>query len=80
VSFYIKPVDGLQLPEIMQWLKQTSTGHTLTKHSHTIPYRKKHVNTFSIFFELFFTFSPLLPKHLFRCFANMPKAVRPACR
>jgi REP element-mobilizing transposase RayT len=23
VSFYIKPVDGLQLPEIMQWLKQT---------------------------------------------------------
>jgi REP element-mobilizing transposase RayT len=23
VSFYIKPADGLQLPEIMQWLKQT---------------------------------------------------------
>jgi hypothetical protein len=23
VSFYIKPVDGLQLPEIMQWIKQT---------------------------------------------------------
>jgi hypothetical protein len=23
VSFYIKPVDGLELPEIMQWLKQT---------------------------------------------------------
>jgi REP element-mobilizing transposase RayT len=23
VSFYIKPADGLQLPEIMQWIKQT---------------------------------------------------------
>jgi hypothetical protein len=23
VSFYIKPADGLQLPEIMQWVKQT---------------------------------------------------------
>jgi hypothetical protein len=23
VSFYIKPDDGLQLPEIMQWIKQT---------------------------------------------------------
>ncbi|MDR1095760.1 MAG: transposase [Spirochaetaceae bacterium] len=23
VSFYIKPADGFQLPEIMQWLKQT---------------------------------------------------------
>jgi REP element-mobilizing transposase RayT len=23
VSFYIKPVNGFQLPEIMQWLKQT---------------------------------------------------------
>jgi hypothetical protein len=23
VSFYIKPVDGFRLPEIMQWLKQT---------------------------------------------------------
>jgi hypothetical protein len=23
VSFYIKPVDGFQLPEIMQWIKQT---------------------------------------------------------
>jgi REP element-mobilizing transposase RayT len=23
VSFYIKPADGLMLPEIMQWLKQT---------------------------------------------------------
>jgi hypothetical protein len=23
VMFYIKPVDGLQLPEIMQWIKQT---------------------------------------------------------
>jgi hypothetical protein len=23
VSFYIKPGDGLQLPEIMQWIKQT---------------------------------------------------------
>jgi hypothetical protein len=23
VSFYIKPADGLRLPEIMQWLKQT---------------------------------------------------------
>jgi REP element-mobilizing transposase RayT len=23
VSFYIRPVDGFQLPEIMQWLKQT---------------------------------------------------------
>jgi REP element-mobilizing transposase RayT len=23
VSFYIRPVNGLQLPEIMQWLKQT---------------------------------------------------------
>jgi REP element-mobilizing transposase RayT len=23
VSFYIKPADGLELPEIMQWLKQT---------------------------------------------------------
>jgi hypothetical protein len=23
VSFYIKPVDGLQQPEIMQWIKQT---------------------------------------------------------
>ncbi|MDR1095904.1 MAG: transposase, partial [Spirochaetaceae bacterium] len=23
VSFFIKPVDGLQLPEIMQWIKQT---------------------------------------------------------
>jgi hypothetical protein len=22
VSFYIKPADGLQLPEIMQWIKQ----------------------------------------------------------
>jgi REP element-mobilizing transposase RayT len=23
VNFYIKPADGLQLPEIMQWIKQT---------------------------------------------------------
>jgi hypothetical protein len=23
VSFYIKPADGLELPEIMQWIKQT---------------------------------------------------------
>jgi hypothetical protein len=23
LSFYIKPADGLQLPEIMQWVKQT---------------------------------------------------------
>jgi hypothetical protein len=23
VSFYIRPVNGLQLPEIMQWIKQT---------------------------------------------------------
>jgi hypothetical protein len=23
VSFYIKPADGFQLPEIMQWIKQT---------------------------------------------------------
>jgi hypothetical protein len=23
VSFYIKPVDGFELPEIMQWIKQT---------------------------------------------------------
>ncbi|MDR1096218.1 MAG: transposase, partial [Spirochaetaceae bacterium] len=23
VTFYIKPADGFQLPEIMQWLKQT---------------------------------------------------------
>jgi hypothetical protein len=23
VSFFIKPADGLQLPEIMQWIKQT---------------------------------------------------------
>ncbi|MDR1094842.1 MAG: transposase [Spirochaetaceae bacterium] len=23
VSFYVKPADGFQLPEIMQWLKQT---------------------------------------------------------
>jgi hypothetical protein len=23
LSFYIKPADGLQLPEIMQWMKQT---------------------------------------------------------
>jgi hypothetical protein len=23
VSFYIKPADGLHLPEIMQWIKQT---------------------------------------------------------
>jgi hypothetical protein len=23
VSFFIKPDDGLQLPEIMQWIKQT---------------------------------------------------------
>jgi hypothetical protein len=23
VSFYIKPTDGFQLPEIMQWIKQT---------------------------------------------------------
>jgi REP element-mobilizing transposase RayT len=23
VSFYIKPADGLELPEIMQWVKQT---------------------------------------------------------
>ncbi|MDR0388178.1 MAG: hypothetical protein LBH57_09110 [Treponema sp.] len=25
LSFYIKPADGLQLPAIMQWLKQTFT-------------------------------------------------------
>jgi hypothetical protein len=25
LSFYIKPTDGLQLPAIMQWLKQTFT-------------------------------------------------------
>jgi hypothetical protein len=39
VSFFIKPGDGLRLPEIMQWIKQTSTTHPLTKHSHIIPRR-----------------------------------------
>ncbi|MDR1232237.1 MAG: transposase [Spirochaetaceae bacterium] len=33
VSFYIKPVDGLQLPEIMQWLKQTfAVRYNVMKH------------------------------------------------
>jgi hypothetical protein len=33
VSFYIKPVDGLQLPEIMQWIKQTySARNNVMKH------------------------------------------------
>jgi hypothetical protein len=27
LSFYIKPVDGLQLPKIMQWIKQTFSFH-----------------------------------------------------
>jgi REP element-mobilizing transposase RayT len=33
VSFYIKPADGLQLPEIMQWLKQTfAVRYNVMKH------------------------------------------------
>jgi hypothetical protein len=33
VSFYIKPVDGFQLPEIMQWLKQTfAVRYNVMKH------------------------------------------------
>jgi hypothetical protein len=38
LSFYIKPADGYQLPEIMQWMKQTfscrfnvKTGHVWTR-------------------------------------------------
>ncbi|MDR1230592.1 MAG: transposase [Spirochaetaceae bacterium] len=33
MSFYIKPADGLQLPEIMQWLKQTfAVRYNVMKH------------------------------------------------
>jgi hypothetical protein len=33
VSFCIKPADGLQLPEIMQWLKQTfAVRYNVMKH------------------------------------------------
>jgi hypothetical protein len=32
VTFYIKPVDGFQLPEIMQWIKQTfAVRYNVTK-------------------------------------------------
>ncbi|MDR1470738.1 MAG: hypothetical protein LBT00_15775 [Spirochaetaceae bacterium] len=36
LTFYIKPADGLELPQIMQWLKQTSTGLHLTNYDSII--------------------------------------------